>query len=205
MCSLKWKNVAEDLSFIDITELYGRVQDRDENGVPLGTSHFEISPPKTATSNRRIPLPKKAQETIAKRREYVLKRAGYADMPLNKALNLLADEFVITTRNNRFVERNSVEKTCRHIVDNCGLSSSITPHTLRHAYGSILIAKGVDIKIVSKLLGHTSVSFTYDVYINVLKSEEIKAVNKLDEIIEHEEIDTILTGKPEDIPTEYLS
>ncbi len=57
-----------------------------------------------------------------------------------------------------------------------------TIHGLRHTYGSLLIHKGVDIKIVSELLGHSDVAFTYNVYIGVLKEDKIKAVEVLNDL-----------------------
>ncbi len=56
---------------------------------------------------------------------------------------------------------------------------SYTPHILRHGYGSILLSKGVDIKIVSELLGHEDVSFTYNVYIDIFKNDKQEAVKVL--------------------------
>lgn len=54
-----------------------------------------------------------------------------------------------------------------------------TPHCLRHGFGSVLIKNGVDIKIVSELLGHSDVAVTYNTYIGVTeddKSDVIKNV-----------------------------
>ena len=55
-----------------------------------------------------------------------------------------------------------------------------TPHELRHSFGSALIKKGVDIKVVSKLLGHKDVTITYNIYIHILEEQEIEAVKSLD-------------------------
>ncbi len=55
-----------------------------------------------------------------------------------------------------------------------------TPHSLRHGYGSILISKGADIKLVSELLGHSDVTFTYNVYIGIFQEDKRKAVNLLE-------------------------
>ena len=37
-------------------------------------------------------------------------------------------------------------------------------HDLRHTFGSHLIAAGVDLKTVSTLMGHSSISVTVDIY-----------------------------------------
>ncbi len=54
-------------------------------------------------------------------------------------------------------------------------------HTLRHTCASMLLRRGVDIKVISGLLGHSSVSFTYDTYIHIIKEQTEDAVNQLNE------------------------
>ncbi len=50
-------------------------------------------------------------------------------------------------------------------------------HTLRHSFGSKLIRSNVDISIVSKLLGHSNITVTYNKYIHVLQEETVKAMS----------------------------
>ena len=53
-------------------------------------------------------------------------------------------------------------------------------HDLRHTAASLLIMEGVDLKTVSDILGHSSISITADVYGHVLDDHKAKAVSKLD-------------------------
>ena len=50
-------------------------------------------------------------------------------------------------------------------VEQCGI------HALRHSFASNLYARGVEVKIISKLLGHASVEITYNRYIHFFESE----------------------------------
>ena len=58
----------------------------------------------------------------------------------------------------------------------------LTPHELRHTYGTILREKGVDIYTISKVMGHASVSITESIYIHndiqVLKSKMGVGINR---------------------------
>ena len=56
-------------------------------------------------------------------------------------------------------------------------------HALRHTFASQLFANKVDIKIVSRLLGHADVGITYNTYIHLLKEELPSATNTLDGIL----------------------
>ena len=49
-------------------------------------------------------------------------------------------------------------------------------HTLRHTYASKLFRAGADVKTVSELLGHSSVSFTYNTYIHLIEEQKTDAI-----------------------------
>lgn len=53
-------------------------------------------------------------------------------------------------------------------------------HTLRHTFASLMIRKGVDIKIISEMLGHASVSFTYNTYVHLIEEEKAKVIQQID-------------------------
>lgn len=55
-------------------------------------------------------------------------------------------------------------------------------HDLRHTHATLLLYKGVDIKTISKRLGHSNIGITMDTYTDVLKDLDVSASQKLDEI-----------------------
>ncbi|KAI3349637.1 hypothetical protein FDB55_09770 [Clostridium botulinum] len=55
-------------------------------------------------------------------------------------------------------------------------------HSLRHTYATRLFEKGVQLKTVQKLLGHSSIEITADIYTHVMNSEKISAVQKLNDL-----------------------
>jgi integrase len=57
----------------------------------------------------------------------------------------------------------------QRILRNAGLSHHTT-HELRHSAGSILFAKGVPMKLISEMLGHSSERITADVYVHTDQS-----------------------------------
>lgn len=56
----------------------------------------------------------------------------------------------------------------------------VTPHVIRHSVATHLIAEGVPLAIVSKMLGHASVSITADVYGHLQPSHMDGAAEALD-------------------------
>jgi integrase len=54
-----------------------------------------------------------------------------------------------------------------------------TPHTLRHSFGSLLIAGGVSPVYVQQQMGHAAISMTVDVYGSWLPKSDVGALNRI--------------------------
>ncbi len=59
-------------------------------------------------------------------------------------------------------------------------------HDLRHTFASLMLLGGVHPKIVSEMLGHSSVAFTLDTYSHVIGGLQQAAVRRLDEMLQPE-------------------
>ena len=60
---------------------------------------------------------------------------------------------------------------------------AIHPHTFRHSAASIMIANGIDILTVSKILGHSSTKTTLDVYGHEIEAAKAKALQGITDTI----------------------
>jgi integrase len=56
-------------------------------------------------------------------------------------------------------------------------------HDLRHTCATLLLTKGVHPKVVSKMLGHSSVSITLDVYSHVIPGLGEVAASAMEEAL----------------------
>lgn len=65
------------------------------------------------------------------------------------------------------------------VLSNAGLEQSGV-HILRHTFASMLFRNGIDVKIVSKLLGHSSVKITYDIYVHLFEEDISHITDVLD-------------------------
>lgn len=73
----------------------------------------------------------------------------------------------------------NLQRSLDRLARKAGISKKITLHTLRHTFGSTLLRKGVNIEVVSKLMGHANIMITYNKYIHTIQEEEAKAMNMI--------------------------
>ncbi len=60
-----------------------------------------------------------------------------------------------------------------------GLPPGLGLHTLRHSAATVMLEKGVPLKVVSEILGHFSVSITGDIYGHVSPDVSAQAMDVL--------------------------
>jgi len=71
--------------------------------------------------------------------------------------------------------RKSFNKACIK----AGITVNVRMYDLRHLFATTMLANGADLAAVSKLMGHSTVKMTADVYYHYLVGEKEKAVGKL--------------------------
>lgn len=70
----------------------------------------------------------------------------------------------------------SVQRLIKKYSTKAGISKKVTPHVLRHTFGTDLLRSGADIRAVQKLLGHSSITTT-QIYTHVT-DEHLRDVHK---------------------------
>ena len=81
----------------------------------------------------------------------------------------------------RFFNPDNVWKSCKKLLKEADLPD-VRFHDLRHGAATVLLAAKVDLKVVSELLGHSSVAITADIYGHVLPEMQQEIVNRMDDL-----------------------
>lgn len=161
LTALKWKNVNLEEKDKYAVENNPIVKNRDEDAV---TSYkIDQTSQKRKSSERHIPLSNKAMEIL----EYFERHYPHT-----------GDDYVFVSDRGTPANRRNVARCLVGMLKsaNCEVQDA-SSHDLRHSFGSELIKNGIDIKIVSELMGHKDVQTTYNIYIHILKEQKVDAVN----------------------------
>ena len=90
----------------------------------------------------------------------------------------LKDEEKLRTRRNSITS--TINKSLENISNKAGLNKKVTFHYARHSWAVNALEQGVNISLISSLLGHTSTAITEKVYAefrNEVKAEAVKRIN----------------------------
>lgn len=67
-----------------------------------------------------------------------------------------------------------------------GIPETFVFHDLRHTQASLMLAAGVDLKVIQKRLGHRDFATTANIYSHLLQNAQSEAVDKVDQLLKAE-------------------
>ena len=101
---------------------------------------------------------------------------AYVDGPRAERLHDPGEPRLFLSRAGRALGREDVFRLVRKYVRRAALRGNVTPHTLRHAFATQLLAHGADLRAVQEMLGHADIATT-QVYTH-LDAARLKAIHK---------------------------
>ncbi len=156
ICGLRYENIDIENKCIHVTHTIERITDIDSK-----KSKVIEQAPKTKESRRDIP--------IGRDLFVILKKL--------KACN--KDHFYVITGDEKYCEPRIYRNYYKQIIlDEVGLSRCIKFHGIRHSFATRMISSNADMKTVSRILGHSDVSTTMNLYVHPSMKDKLDAVNK---------------------------
>lgn len=163
LMALTWANV-------DLTDDVIHIKATTANKV----EGYGLQSPKTASSIRSIDITSDTARLLKKwqlqQRQLLLMQGFNANGK---------DQLVFSNRENKHLRQGTLRLWLVRIIDKYELKY-ITVHGLRHSYASLLFASDVNIKAISKLMGHTDIKVTMDKYTHLYANAKKEAVQTLE-------------------------
>lgn len=171
LIGLQWKDIDWDNKEISIRRTLGR-RVAFKDGKPYGTEIY-IGDTKTYSSRRKVPLTADMIEKLKgfKAKQDAVKQAvgpAYKD-----------NDFLFASDLGKHYEPRYYEELFYSLVEQEGLEKA-NFHCMRHTFATRCIEAGMDIYVVSKLLGHTTPTTTLNRYGHLLPDHRAASIEKLE-------------------------
>lgn len=161
LLALKWDDIDLENGQLSITKTLSLVKDR--KGISKKKYLLVVQKPKTKASIRTLPLTKNAIKMLS-------------ELKVNKSSK---SNLVFPSRKNTYIYPRNFERSFQNIVLKAGIEECNT-HTLRHTFATRCFEKGINLKIISKWLGHSKIAHTLDIYTHIMPDTEKNAVRILE-------------------------
>ena len=160
LCALTWEKISFSDKTICICQTMQRIQKRTSENKK---THIIIAAPKSSSANRVIPIPNTLLKILS---QYPMEKTGYF---LSGSLS-------------EVVEPRRIQYRFHKILKECGIDRK-NFHVLRHTFATRCVEANIDIKTLSEILGHSSVSITMNRYVHPSLSLKRDSMEKLADFI----------------------
>jgi integrase len=155
---LQWRDVYWDGATVAVRRTVQRID-----------GAFVVMEPKTARSRRTLPLPLIALNALRLHRELA------DEMPISSP-------YVFSQANGQPLHATTLWRAFQRALHAAGLPP-MPFHALRHTAASLLLAEGIQPRVVMELLGHSTIRLTMDTYSHVMPALERDAADRMDRVL----------------------
>ncbi len=160
LCALTWNDINLPEKKLRIAKTMQRLRVK---GNKDKKTEVKILIPKSSHSIRTIPIPDVLVRLLS---EY---QSG--------------DGFVLTGNKVKFVEPRTLQKRFKRIIEKCGIEDA-NFHATRHTFATRCVELNFDIKSLSEILGHSSVTITMNKYVHPTMEHKAANMDKLSSLFE---------------------
>lgn len=174
LCGLKWEDVDFDNSVIYVNHTLAYF-------IKDGKYVYEMHNTKTKAGKRKIPMTRTAAKIL--RYQKWNRQRMIAEKPCSEEYR----DLVFSTRGNapanRHVVLQSMKGVFKHIQKKHENFEPFTPHTFRHTFATRALENGMQIKTLSRILGHSRIEITLNLYCHVTDDTLFEEMLKMEDVV----------------------
>ena len=179
LLGLTWRDVDETNHTIRVRQTVNRLHKVDENGHKVAkapgvvTTEIVVGEPKTTASKRTIPLFDQVWNDLMIYKE---KQKG---LFLSMRMEVTPDTYIFASpADGKVYEPHTFTDVFKKTLIEAGIED-IKFHALRHTFATRALEAGMDIKVLSSLLGHAQASTTLNFYAHALPDHKKDSMDKM--------------------------
>jgi integrase len=130
-----------------------------------------LSDPKTKESNRRVPILPEIQNLLLGHIDHIKQT--------HNVISISGNFLLFPSDSGTYRDSGNFLKTFKRLCEKLNITKGCTVHSLRHTFCTILARQGVSLLDASRLMGHSSVNTTANIYSHVSDDDKKNAVQKL--------------------------
>ncbi len=162
---VRWQDIDLDDGVLRVRQAVGSVKGR-----------VEIKGLKNKAARRTIPLAEPLIVALKQhKRAQNERRLAHADVWHD-------NDLVFTTDVGQPINPDNLQTDYRRLIQAAGVRR-IRVHDLRHTYVSLALQAGVNIRVISELVGHSDIRVTLGTYAHVMPEQRIESVKKIGNIL----------------------
>jgi len=169
MLALEWNDLCYKKNRININKSLGLIKNRNRKEKE-SKNIWSLGTPKSKNGIRLVTFNKKARYYMCEIQR-IQQHLSYKDK-----------KYIARTPNGKPLSKSTWTSLLKQICMLANIDKPISPHELRHTYATVCISKDIDVLVVSKQLGHSSVEQTYK-YVHLLKNVAQEADEILEDLI----------------------
>ena len=190
LAGLRWEDVDMEEGIISVNHAVVYYQPRDKKG----KSVMKVTPPKTESGERNVPLLEVVREALAEEKS-IQEKTGIRCTEVVDGMT----GFIFCNRFGNIHRASVINRNIKRIVDDYNakevvsakkekrdpiLVSHFSNHNLRHTFCARLCERETNLKVIQTIMGHSDITTTMDIYAEVSEQKKKESFGKISDNLE---------------------
>lgn len=138
---------------------------------------FVANEPKTASGARKIRLTQIVIDGLEEQKRYIAAIRRHAGSAWKE------NDLLFPNKHGGYLDRWVISQQFQRVLEKAGLPY-MRLHDLRHSAATLLLAAGVNVKVVQEMLGHSDIRITLQMYSHVMPDMQKDAADKMNDMFQ---------------------